>query len=356
MRVSAVALALASLVAAGSGCDEWKPVRVLAPAFDSSVTWMPLTLEIDHGEAIVPGSLQVTLNGHDVTSRFVASPAVNGRVLETATQIWDGFVLPGPNELVARVSMPVGSLAITSTYGAIARFEAVGDPFADGVQAYAPGSGGGFGASLLPGVVTGPPLGGGLFRGGLDVVSLGLGGVIELAFTNNVMRDGPGADFTVFENAFLRVDAGYVSGIPFADPARVSVSQNGIDWVVFDCTLDLAAGPWWHGCAGVHPVLSTAADEHAPHPSIPTTVPIEDLVGLDVDALALAPPAGSGGDGFDLADVGLGWARFVRIEAAGFVPGPVGAGNAGFDLDAIAAVHSAPATDADANGIPDAVE
>ncbi len=75
-----------------------------------------------------------------------------------------------------------------------------------------------------------------------------------------------------------------------------------------------------------------------------------------MSALSLPVVGGAGGDAFDLSDVGLSWARYVRIEAAGFIDGPDGPDNAGFDLDALAAVHSVPATDADENGIPDAVE
>ena len=67
-------------------------------------------------------------------------------------------------------------------------------------------------------------------------------------------------------------------------------------------------------------------------------------------------PEGSGGDSFDLADVGLTWARYVRIDGADFVDGPVGANNFGFDLDAVAAVNSVPFTDVNMNGIPDVLE
>ena len=48
--------------------------------------------------------------------------------------------------------------------------------------------------------------------------------------------------------------------------------------------------------------------------------------------------------------------RYVRIEAAAFVDGPTGPDNAGFDLDALAAVHAVPGADDDANGIPVALE
>ena len=54
--------------------------------------------------------------------------------------------------------------------------------------------------------------------------------------------------------------------------------------------------------------------------------------------------------------VGLAWARFVRVESAPFVDGPSGSGTAAFDLEAVAAVNSVPATDENENGIPDAVE
>src|SRR5262249_6516355 len=75
-------------------------------------------------------------------------------------------------------------------------------------------------------------------------------------------------------------------------------------------------------------------------------------VGIPIDTFM--PPAGSGGDSFDLATVGLPMARFVRIEASMLQPGLDGL--AGFDLDAVAALHSAtgPEPDGDADGVPDA--
>jgi hypothetical protein len=56
-------------------------------------------------------------------------------------------------------------------------------------------------------------------------------------------------------------------------------------------------------------------------------------------------PSVSGGDSFDLADVGLAWAAYVRITDPGAaIPDPgnlVPPGTSGgFDLDAIAAVHA----------------
>jgi hypothetical protein len=201
------------------------------------------------------------------------------------------------------------------------------------VVAYAIGTGGGAGEAALPGIVLGPPHGGGAFQGSTHTFSLGLGGWIILELTGNVIVDGPGADFTVFENAFLQ--HGEETGPPFAEPATVSVSADGENFLSFPCRAD--DPPYYPGCAGVYPVFANADDPAAPSPGVPTTTPIEDLVGIPVDQFT--PPPGSGGDSFDLADVGLSVVRFVRIEASDRVAGL--GGLAGFDLDAVAAVNSA---------------
>ena len=80
---------------------------------------------------------------------------------------------------------------------------ALAEPFADQVVAYQIGPGGGAGLDEMPGIVLGPPRGGGPFQGSTDTLSLGLGGWIVLEFTSGSIVDGPGVDFTVFENPFL---------------------------------------------------------------------------------------------------------------------------------------------------------
>src|ERR1019366_5543922 len=60
----------------------------------------------------------------------------------------------------------------------------------------------GFGQGSLPGVILGPPLGGGTSEGSLDVPSLGNGGSLVVSFDPNAIVDGPGIDFIVFENPF----------------------------------------------------------------------------------------------------------------------------------------------------------
>jgi hypothetical protein len=217
------------------------------------------------------------------------------------------------------------------------------EPFLDAVVAVTFGTAGGGGA---PANVLGPPHGLGAFQGTLHTLSLGLGGSITVAFTDNAIVDGPGPDLTVFENAFLL--SGLQTGTPFAEPGTVSVSADGEDWVTFACALDQP--PYHPGCAGVYPVFATEQDPSAA--LTPSTAPIADLVGVPFETFTA--PAGSGGDSFDLAAVGLAAARFVRIDAGLQRMGLDGL--AGFDLDAVAAVHSVETTgaaDTDGDGMVD---
>jgi hypothetical protein len=178
-------------------------------------------------------------------------------------------------------------------------FDAGPNPWADRLVRFEPGPGAGFGQEKMPEVVLGPPQGGGLSMGSLDVVSLGQNGRIELEFTDLVATDGPGPDLAVYENPF--------SG--FAELARVSVSDDGTTWRDFPCEPnDRDAG--YPGCAGVRPVLRE----------------------LDGGVASL------GGDLYDLSTVGLSRARFIRITDIGsnrFYAPPSG----GFDLDACAVLN-----------------
>ena len=228
---------------------------------------------------------------------------------------------------------------------------AAADPFLDAVVSRQIGTGGGARDADLPGVVLGPPRGGGAFMGSQDTFSLGLGGEIVVEFRDNVVVDGPGPDLTVFENAFLQ--SGERTLPPFAEPGTVSVSADGVTWAAFPCAAD--AAPYFAGCAGVYPVFADAGDGASPSPLVPSTAPIASLVGILIDDFEL--PAGSGGDTFDLAAVGLAAIRFVRIDASQKTFGLVGL--AGFDLDAIAGVHSvetAGLADTDGDGLVDAAD
>ncbi len=178
------------------------------------------------------------------------------------------------------------------------------------VESFAPGDGAGFGQDSFPEIIYGEPKGGGVHGGSTDVLSLGKGGSISVGFGGTVITDGPGPDFIVFENAFYIGDN---PDKPFKELGEVSVSQDGESWVTFPCKKD--AYPY-EGCAGWHAVLAGSE------------------AGIDT-----FDPETAGGDAFDLADVGMAQARFVRVvdlSMSGAAP------SAGFDLDAMAVVNGAP--------------
>ena len=180
--------------------------------------------------------------------------------------------------------------------------------YATNVVSYSIGEGGGAGKDRLPDVVLGPPHGGGCCAGSVDTLSLGNGGEIVVGFDVAIV-DGPGTDLIVFENAFQ------ISGDPtkvLYELGEVSVSDDGVTWKTFPCT---ATAYPFGTCAGWHPVLAT--------PEAP----------VDVNE-----PARAGGDPFDLADLGVTHARFVRIRDL-LTKIPPGPGTAGFDLDAVAVIH-----------------
>jgi hypothetical protein len=188
-------------------------------------------------------------------------------------------------------------------------------PYARHVLEFKPGSNAGFGQTKFPKVVLGPPKGGGTSGGSSDVLSLGEGGEIVLDFGDKTIVDGDGPDFIVFENAFWQ---GGNASQPFAEPGQVSVSADGKTWVEFPCDLSVTDGAHpFPGCAGVAPTL-----KYDPFTVLP----------LDVEI--------TGGDAFDLADVSMQEARFVRIQDRSQTPG---LGNsAGFDLDAVGIVNLEP--------------
>lgn len=184
-------------------------------------------------------------------------------------------------------------------------------PYAKNVIAFEPGEGAGYGEQDIPEVVIGPPGSEGTSQGSKTVLSLGNGGEIELGFGPRRIVDGPGADFIVFENAF------YVGGDeenPYQELGRVEVSQHGETWHAFPCDTEAEGPGQWPGCAGWRPVKSFDPYE---------------VVPLD--------PEVTGGDPFDLADLGLESASYVRIVGVSDRGTPP---KVGFDLDAVGIVNS----------------
>lgn len=220
--------------------------------------------------------------------------------------------MPRSLRLRYRLTVAATSILLTCTANAWAE---PSDPWLDAVKIFAPGSYAGFGADQLPGIVLGPPRGGGLTQQSVDVVSLGNGGSITVVFRDNIVVDGPGDDLAIYENAF---HAGSDSGPIFAEYGVVELSPDGKTWTPVPYDAESGAG-----LAGAQPVLSTPQN--------------------DIDPLA---PEG-GGDRFDIGALGLSFVRFVRITDGGdAIPDPGNvvppANKGGFDLDAMGAIHSSP--------------
>lgn len=194
--------------------------------------------------------------------------------------------------------------------------------YAAEVVSFTPGDNYGHGHGALPEVITGPPDGASGDGATLDVLALGVGGEVILRFADGVaITDGPGPDFVVFENPFL---TDFEDDGVWEELGAVAVSSDGETWTEFDCNEAGVAARnnnkegvtrRWPGCAGWRPTK----------PYDPTS-----MTPLD--------PAETGGDAFDLADIGVDTARYVRIrdlsEEAMF-----GGSSAGFDLDAVGIVN-----------------
>jgi hypothetical protein len=183
------------------------------------------------------------------------------------------------------------------------------------VVSFTPGECAGFGMSSLPDIVFGPPVGAGELKGSFDVISLGQGGTIVVGFEPRVIVDGTGPDFIIFENAFW---VGGDMSKPYAEPAEVSVSDDGMTWKTFPCT---ATTTPFGACSGWKPVYSNPENGISPF-----------------------DPAKAGGEAFDLADVGMTQAKFVRIidKQSSMCPSDpmMKTTNLGYDLDAIALINA----------------
>lgn len=262
----------------------------------------------------------------------------------------------------ARGFLLAAALAATLVPAAAPAAAGTVDCFADRVVSFASGfadPNAGFRYAELPGIVLGPPGDSLPTQGSTSTVSLGHGGSITLAFTDNAITDGPGPDFIVFENAFF---VGSTPATPtstcnvFAEPGKVEVSANGVAWIAYPydtAMLSLvgsqqtacSAIPLLHGLAGLTPTFTGN-----------WTLPDDPGVW---DPNGIGGVSGAGGDAFDLATVGLAQARYVRITDLNLGTGLAGSAE-GFDLDAVVALHSLSAGQAghddDGDGLPDADE
>lgn len=148
-----------------------------------------------------------------------------------------------------------------------------------------------------------------------QILSIGIGGEIIVGFKGRKVVDVTGADFTIFENAFETFDGNKV----FAEPAEVSISKDGINFVTFpinESTLE--------NCAGITPTNGK-------------NNPFD--------------PLESGGDSFDISTLGFAYVTQIKIkDVSGIVANLPKESKystplsliSGFDLDAVTAMKLEP--------------
>jgi hypothetical protein len=217
--------------------------------------------------------------------------------------------------------------ALVSALGlGLAASAAAQSHFATSVVQFNQGSGGGI---FTQANILGAPQGGGLGGGSLHVLTLGEGGSVTLGFDVAIV-DGPGADFTTFENGFV-----FGAGSVFSEVAFVEVSTDGVSFARFPSKYAGSGtnmGAQRALCGGM-PVVANA---------LTNTVSAFD-------------PSVSGGEAFDLADLAnepsviagdvlLSDVHFVRLVdcAAGSTDafGTPLAAAGGADIDAVAVINS----------------
>ena len=278
---------------------------------------------------------RITLPGGATERSFVAFPVgsnpYDGVVTEEEGMAVAWITLFGSHQ-VARVNLAsgeqtlVGGAPAQAEGGPPARDAGVGADCGErepvvgigGVVALRLGPGGGHNTDALPEVIMGGPQGAGSGSGASEgVLSLGAGGELVVHFGDYELVDGPGADFIVFENPFLQ--GPYQS---YAEPAWVGLSVDDPEiFTEFQCDLTMHQGSaqqahWaYPGCAGVRPVLA-------------------GQLGTCIDS---RDGAAAGGDPFDLAELGLSSARYLRLRDAGL--SALGTTTRGFDLDAVVLIN-----------------
>jgi len=168
-----------------------------------------------------------------------------------------------------------------------------------------------------------------------EVVTVGHGGQLILKFNQPVRDDEQnkyGIDFIVFGNAQQNCGRYWTNGNPeyfvvdgsslIAEAGVVSVSQDGVNWYRYD------NGPYADTFA---PTLGRVYDPNNPDTSIgqwnlwwggPTdpTLPLDptltaaQIAGMTVAGAAQTYGCSAGGGGFDLAESGMDWIEYIRIE------------------------------------------
>ena len=270
-----------------------------------------------------------------------------------------------PNRPPVRAAVLAVTAAIIPTTAAVR----ADSPFATEVVSFDPGVGGVPGYDF-PEAALGEPTrtsGGSLFPGAVtpfqpafmasEIVSLGVGGSIVLAFDHPVLDDPAnpyGVDLLVFGNAFLTdlaPPAGVAGGL-YAEGGRIELSQDGVMWFeVIDVEADGAMPTIGWLDVGPYADAGGRLPTDFTRPVDPAFGP-QELAGLGHFELIERYDGSGGGAGIDLATLGLDWIRFVRLSNDGDVSTP--------EIDAIADVapDEPPGIigDIDGNGVVDGID
>lgn len=164
------------------------------------------------------------------------------------------------------------------------------------------------------------------------VVSLGDSGVAVLSFANRIF-DGPGADFAVFENGFANPANPEES---FMELAFVEVSSDGVHFYRFPSVSNIATASQTPG-AGVYlnaRQVNNLAGKHITQYGTPFDLAeLKGISGLDVDRISH----------IRIVDVIGAINGHSSRDSKGQVindPYPTKFPSGGFDLDAVAALHT----------------
>jgi len=222
---------------------------------------------------------------------------------------------------------------------------------ASAVIAYEPGSGTGAsyrnpaaalgeptrftGTGVEPGAVT--PFRPAFMPG--EIVSVGRGGVLVLAFEEPVLDDPRhphGVDLIVYGNAFCG-DIAYpegVAGYVFGEGGIIELSDDGAEWhAVPEAEADGGLPTLAYSDAGPYAAEPGAVPTVWDRP-VPPAVTAAAMEGVAYEELVAMYAGAGGGTRIDLATVGLASCRFVRIRVpldAASVP----------EVDAVVAVRPA---------------
>jgi len=148
-----------------------------------------------------------------------------------------------------------------------------------------------------------------------QIVSIGAGGYLILGFDHPVYDDpyNPyGIDLLVFGNAFFK-DSDYPHGVAggiWAEPAKISVSQDGSTWYdISSVTADnLFPTQGYTNTSGPY-----GNDGTNPSNFLKPVDPNIDWKGKSYSELLALYDGSGGGTGVDISETGLEWIQYVKL-------------------------------------------